>query len=109
MTEELKSKLGELAQQGGEDGLLPKILLELLNSNDKANAEIISLKEALAAINKDIVAKQAEEMSVLKESTDNNHRGLESQLKRVRNENRCLVALVLLGIGAIVYLLAFPI
>ena len=91
MTEELKSKLGELARQDGEDGLLPKILLELLNSNDKANAGIISLKEALAAINKDIVAKQAKDISALKGSIDNNHRGLDAHLKQVQDENRLLL------------------
>ena len=68
MTEEVKKKLRELADKGGDDALLPQVLLELVESAEKSGEG---------------TEKMARQISELRELTTKNAEGADKRFAKL--------------------------
>ena len=84
MTEEVKKKLRELADKGGDDALLPQVLLELVESAEKSGERAEEMSHQISEINGKLDGTQTQQEVATKaiQKTDGRLTELEKLAKR---------------------------
>ena len=84
MTEEVKKKLRELADKGGDDALLPQVLLELVESAEKSGEHTEEMSHQISEIKEKLNGTQTQQEVATKaiQKTDGRLTELEKLAKR---------------------------